>query len=60
MIAARLVFAVLLLIVGAGLLVGTWWGRARWLIFPGVVVAMLLGGSAFLPTNFHNVSARWA
>jgi hypothetical protein len=50
----RLVLAVVLSIIGLGLLVGTWWGRARWLIFPGLVVAMLLGGSAALPANFHS------
>ena len=35
-----------LLVLGAGLLVGTVWGRARWLIVPGVVVALALGAIA--------------
>ena len=43
--AARIV-AVALLVIGAGVIVGTWYGRARWLIPIGVVVAMLLGGAA--------------
>jgi phage shock protein PspC (stress-responsive transcriptional regulator) len=30
-------FALALLIMGAGLLVGTWWGRARWLIVLGIL-----------------------
>ncbi len=28
--------------IGAGLLVGAWWGRARWLIAPGLVLVALL------------------
>jgi len=38
---ARIV-AVALLVIGAGLLVGAWWGRARWLIPVGLLVALLL------------------
>ncbi|MGH2759348.1 MAG: PspC domain-containing protein [Actinomycetota bacterium] len=45
----RGVVAVLLLIVGLGLFIGTWFGRARWLIFPGIVLACLLGLLAVLP-----------
>jgi hypothetical protein len=45
----RGVVAVMLLIVGLGLLVGTWLGRARWLIFPGVILACVLGLLAVLP-----------
>jgi phage shock protein PspC (stress-responsive transcriptional regulator) len=30
-------FALALLVMGAGLLVGTWWGRARWLIVLGIL-----------------------
>lgn len=47
------ILAVALLVIGGGLLVGTVWGRARWLIVPGLVVALLLaattaaGGSGF-------------
>lgn len=40
------ILAVTLLVLGAGLLVGTVWGRARWLIAPGVVVALALGATA--------------
>jgi phage shock protein PspC (stress-responsive transcriptional regulator)/predicted membrane protein len=53
-VTARIAFAVVLAIIGAGLLIGSRWGRARWLIFPGLVAAFLLSGSAFLPANFHS------
>jgi phage shock protein PspC (stress-responsive transcriptional regulator) len=43
------VVTVLLVIVGVGLLIGTWIGRARWLIIPGLVLALLLGTLAILP-----------
>ncbi len=43
------VFAVLLAIVGGGLLVGAWWGRARWLIFPGLALAFLLAVTSIIP-----------
>lgn len=33
-------FAVALLVVGAGLVVGTWAGRARWLAFPAMLVLL--------------------
>ena len=33
-------FAVALLVVGAGLVVGTWMGRARWLAFPAILVLL--------------------
>lgn len=36
------ILAITLLVLGAGLLVGTVWGRARWLIAPGLVVALAL------------------
>lgn len=42
-------FAVLLAIVGIGLLIGSRWGRARWLIFPGVVLAFLLAVATIIP-----------
>ena len=45
-ITAPRVLAAALLVVGAGLLVGTWHGRARWLIAPGVVLALALGATA--------------
>ena len=40
------VVAAALLAVGGGLLVGTWYGRARWLIAVGVALAVLLGATA--------------
>jgi phage shock protein PspC (stress-responsive transcriptional regulator) len=36
------VLAVALLVVGLGLVVGAWAGRARWLLVPGLVLALLL------------------
>ena len=39
------VLAVALLVVGGGLLVGAWVGRARWLIAVGLVLALALGAS---------------
>ena len=45
-VTAPRVVAAALLAVGAGLLVGTWFGRARWLIAVGVVLALLLGATA--------------
>jgi len=42
------VLAVALLIVGAGLVLGTWWGRARWLALVGLVLAGLLVPAALL------------
>ncbi len=46
------VFAVLLAIVAAGLLTGSSWGHARWLIFPGIVLACCLFVAALLPTRW--------
>jgi len=34
-------FALVLLVLGAGLCVGAWYGRARWLILPAIVLAPL-------------------
>ncbi|MCW2605833.1 MAG: phage shock protein PspC, partial [Frankiales bacterium] len=34
------VLAAALLVVGGGLLVGTWFGRARWLLLPGLLLAV--------------------
>ena len=45
-ITAPRVLAVALLVVGGGLLVGAWVGRARWLIAVGLVLALALGASA--------------
>lgn len=42
------ILSVALLVVGAGLLLGTWWGRARWLALVGLVLAGLLIPAALL------------
>jgi len=39
------ILAAALLVVGAGLLVGTWYGRARWLMAVAVLLALALGGT---------------
>lgn len=52
----RGVTAVLLGIVGVGLLVGSWFGRGRWLIFPGIVLVLVLSGMSFAPTSLNG---RW-
>lgn len=39
-------------IVGLGLLVGTWIGKARWLILVGVLVLPMLWFTSFWPANF--------
>jgi hypothetical protein len=49
----RGVAAVLLGIVGLGLVIGSWFGRARWLIFPGVALALVLGGLSVVPTSIR-------
>jgi phage shock protein PspC (stress-responsive transcriptional regulator)/type II secretory pathway pseudopilin PulG len=45
-ITAERVLAVDLLVVGAGLVVGTWLGRARWLALVGIALAIALAGTA--------------
>jgi phage shock protein PspC (stress-responsive transcriptional regulator) len=40
------ILAAALLVVGGGLLLGTWFGRARWLIAVGLVLAVALGATA--------------
>lgn len=47
----RFIVGMLLGIVGTGLVVGSWWGRARWLIFPGIVLALILSIVSIIP--FH-------
>lgn len=46
----RHVAAAVLIVLGAGLLVGSLWGRARWLIVFGILIAPLLIGMALLRT----------
>ena len=48
--AARTLAAVLV-VLGAGMVVGTWFGRARWLLLPSLVVAALLIPAAVLPST---------
>ena len=38
--------AAALLVTGAGLLLGAWWGRSRWLVALAVVLALLLAGAS--------------
>jgi predicted membrane protein len=53
-VAGGVYLAVPLVIVGAALVVGTWYGRARWLIVLGVVLAIALGITAAA----ENVTSR--
>jgi phage shock protein PspC (stress-responsive transcriptional regulator) len=60
-------FAAALGVIGLGLILGTWIGRARWLIVPGIVLTLALGGGAaatvdgFWPNDWHNTgSVTWA
>jgi phage shock protein PspC (stress-responsive transcriptional regulator) len=36
--------AVALILTGAGLIVGAWWGRSRWLVALGIVLVLVLAG----------------
>ena len=45
--AAR-ILAATVIVVGAGLVIGTWYGRARWLALVGVVLCLALGSTAAL------------
>lgn len=45
-VTAPRVLAAALVVVGAGLVVGTWVGRARWLVVPGLVLALAMAGTA--------------
>jgi predicted membrane protein len=53
-VAGGVYLAVPLVIVGAALVIGTWYGRARWLIVLGVVLAVALGITAAA----ENVTSR--
>jgi hypothetical protein len=59
-------FATALGILALGLIIGTWVGRARWLIAPGIVLALALGGGAATtmdgwPNWWHNTgTVTWA
>ncbi len=60
-VVASAYFAVPLGVIGLGLLVGAWYGRARWLFVLGVVLAALLtitaAAESVTPTTAHN--ATW-
>src|SRR5439155_16073851 len=47
----KAMFGILLGIIGIGLPVGTLFGRARWLIFPGIVLALCLTTVTTIPFN---------
>jgi phage shock protein PspC (stress-responsive transcriptional regulator) len=49
----RAMFAVLLAIVGLGLLIGAWWGHARWLIIPGVLLTVALAIASLIPLHIR-------
>jgi len=42
------ILAVTVIVVGAGLVIGTWYGRARWLALVGVALCLALGSTAAL------------
>lgn len=42
------ILAASVIVVGAGLVIGTWYGRARWLAFIGVALCLALGATAAL------------
>ncbi len=44
--------AILLAVIAIGLIVGAFYGRARWLILPGLVLALMIGGAAQIPADF--------
>jgi len=50
-IAAGAVLAGALIVIGLALVVGAWWGRARWLVIPGVALALVasVAGALDLP-----------
>jgi len=45
-------FAAIIAVLGAGLLIGAWAGRARWLIIIGILIMPLLWISMLLPTSW--------
>ncbi|MGH8933061.1 MAG: PspC domain-containing protein [Egibacteraceae bacterium] len=47
---ARRFLGLLLVVVGAGLVVGAWWGRARWLITVGVLLIPILFVASYGPS----------
>jgi hypothetical protein len=55
-VSVRTLLSICLLITGAGLLVGTWWGRGRWLVFPGMLLVVALLGINF--ASVHGMDGR--
>lgn len=55
------VLAAALLVVGTGLVVGTWYGRARWLLLPGVLLlgAVLVTSAAEGPYGWSTGTRTW-
>lgn len=51
-VTAEVILVVLLVIVAVGLLIGARWGRARWLIIPGVLLVFALAAATTLPRGF--------
>jgi len=49
----RAMFAVLLAIVGLGLLIGAWVGQARWLIIPGILLTIALAIASLIPLHIR-------
>ena len=45
-------FAAIIAVLGMGLLIGAWAGRARWLIFIGIIVTPMLWIAMLLPTSW--------
>jgi phage shock protein PspC (stress-responsive transcriptional regulator) len=56
------ILAVALAVVGVGLVVGTWYGRARWLAFVAALLAVALAGAAAADGQLGNGvgERRWA
>lgn len=66
-------FGLALTVIGAGLLIGSWWGRARVLILPALLVLLLglpaafmtvpleggVGGPYYAPTSMEELAGRY-
>jgi len=55
--------AMALAALGLGLVVGAWFGRARWLIAPGIILSLILGASAAaedISHRFPQQATVWA
>jgi phage shock protein PspC (stress-responsive transcriptional regulator) len=60
-VTARQGMAVVLAVIGIGLIVGAWWGRARWLVFPGGALALVMVGVSFIPdAGVSSGNVEWA